>query len=343
MHRDNHSFLTLAAHRGLLTMRVLAVGALVLSVAAVPALALDAPSPEMVTTSAASFTMMPGVVVDPAAKVVYSMGAEGQVEALALADGRLLWTSQEAARPLVLFGNYLIAQRPSDSRGIFELAFLAVDRDGALVTRSSVSLGSDVDALIDDRLGREFRVDARVETGVPVLHWTYEVRRITGADPSLVPDADRVDRYTGRLRFDSSSETWTADAGAVGGVVARRPDLAAEERVPDVAGTQFRSADDAHVMTSDRVADGRVFERYQWNIRSREDGVQRGEIRSFVSWAPHFVSDTVLVAESPTHQVRVADEMTSQPRRLVAFDLRNGRTLWDRPVRDLTYYGPFPP
>ena len=74
------------------------------------AAAIDLPDAAELARSASAFELRPGVVVDPAGGVAYLMRPGGGIEKVSLTSGELLWTTQEAAKPLALFGDLLIAQ-----------------------------------------------------------------------------------------------------------------------------------------------------------------------------------------------------------------------------------------
>jgi hypothetical protein len=47
--------------------------------------------------------MRPGVVVDPAAGRLYMMNPQGGIDAVEITSGKLLWTTKEAAKPLIAY------------------------------------------------------------------------------------------------------------------------------------------------------------------------------------------------------------------------------------------------
>src|SRR5260221_11825719 len=74
----------------------------------------------------ASFPLRCGTIVNPAGSAVYVAKPNGTIDAVDLASGRALWTSAEAALPLGVDQNLLVAQfeekpRPSEQ---FHLAVL---------------------------------------------------------------------------------------------------------------------------------------------------------------------------------------------------------------------------
>lgn len=303
--------------------------------------AFPAPTSTQIEAGSAAFSVVPGVVTDPTAETLYLMAPADTIKALDLDDGRLLWTTSEGAKPLLVFGDYLIAQALSvdDSRGL-EIVVLRT-ADGRAVHRTSVLLPDGVQPSVDEGLGRRFDLQASLIGEAVALAWKYDYRQITGASPDLVPSTEAL-KLSGQLQLDVASGNLLPLDGAFEWN-ARRPDLAIEERLTDVEGTQFRSADTASMMTSETIADARVWERYRWQIRAMADGSVRGEIRAPESWAPFLVANTTLIYVASPHTRRQGDQLVQEDRQLRAFDLRNGRALWTHTVRETTYHGPFPP
>jgi len=151
----------------------------------------------------------PGVVLDPGRDVVYLMSPDDEVEAVATSSGRLLWSTAEAAKPLAVDGDLVIAQRPpSGSGGVLEIAVL--DRNsGRLLRTIPLSLGHDARAAIDDGMGTRFVATADVRAGVPVVFWEQTVREIRGAAP--LPDEEQPSRQlSGAYRLDLEAGTAVA-------------------------------------------------------------------------------------------------------------------------------------
>src|SRR5262249_31777355 len=91
--------------------RLLALAALFAVAARAPA----APVPPADPTP--SFVSIPGGIVDPGNKVVYVTGESGNIEALNLEDGKLLWDSKDATKPLAVIDKKLVAQAPEKGKG----------------------------------------------------------------------------------------------------------------------------------------------------------------------------------------------------------------------------------
>jgi hypothetical protein len=106
---------------------------------------------------------------------------------------------------------------------------------------------------------------------------------------------------------------------------------------------QILSADGGHVLASERVADDSVWEKYLWTIYDRSTGEPIGEFRTFRSLAPFFVSDSMVIYETPPAARQVQGNLIEEPLKIRAVDLSTGREVWSREVRDTAYRGPFPP
>src|SRR5262249_23507441 len=108
-------------------------------------------------------------------------------------------------------------------------------------------------------------------------------------------------------------------------------------------GVGYVSADGRHVLTSQLVGDDRDLKtKYLWTISSVADGTRIGETYSPFPRAPFFVSGTKLVFESRPYAIQVEGKMTREPLNLRAVDLAFGTVAWSFPLRDTTFYGPFP-
>src|SRR5215472_16888714 len=53
---------------------------------------------------------LPAGIADPAGQIGYFAGADGCIEAINLATGKVLWHTHEAQRPLLVDGGHLLAQ-----------------------------------------------------------------------------------------------------------------------------------------------------------------------------------------------------------------------------------------
>jgi len=126
------------------------------------------------------FELRPGVVVDPARPALYLMRSQGGVEAVEPSTGESLWTSAEAAKPLLLDGDVLIAQAESsgDGRQLRIVGLRA--RDGERVLDARIALPEGIRASVDGGLGMSFLATARVRGGEVIVAWRFTERPVRG-------------------------------------------------------------------------------------------------------------------------------------------------------------------
>lgn len=126
-----------------------------------------------------AFELAPGVLVDPAA-AIYLARPAGGVAALDPDSGRTLWSSGEAARPLIAGHGLLVAQRESGSG--LPLAILDA-ADGALRQRLDLPLPEGVRAAVDESLEVRFTASARLIGDRLRIDWDYLERDVLGVTP----------------------------------------------------------------------------------------------------------------------------------------------------------------
>ena len=80
-----------------------------------------------------------------------------------------------------------------------------------------------------------------------------------------------------------------------------------------------------------------------WSIYSMTTGDKIGELHMPTPAAQFFIRDGSLFYILPAIIVTADGQLKiDQPRRLLAMDLKTGKGLWSRPIRDTTYLGPYP-
>jgi hypothetical protein len=372
-----------------------------------PALAAAAP--------AGSFEMLPGVVVDRDRPAVYLMSPDQGIDAVDPASGARLWSSHEAARPLLVYGDLLVAQTEPVRAGILGIAFL--DRnDGTRRLAVDVPLPKGVTARVGDGPGSRFDAWAAVRQGKVAIGWenverwtkpvppgprdALETRLAGGAlidfpnDPRADPRADsRMKPLTRtaeppprpappivRLASDDGAPGERVRAGDVSAALRMVRNPAGPPRLVLQrweAGTgaplgevdllegdyhlRLPSADGSHLLESREMtpSDG---DGYSFLVFSLATGKLLGKAESPRSHAFFFVFNNLLVSESLPFARRVeskrgdedgdrdeGDEgdddagMVFEPRKLRAVDLASGAVVWERPLRDTAYRGPYPP
>jgi len=287
--------------------------------------------------------LRPGVAIDRGENLLFIMAPGGLVEAVNITDGEVIWQSREVAKPLWYFDGLLLCQIETSEAGKLLLALLDVHQRGEIVANFRAELPEDVYATIDSDPNRTFIARAAEEGGDIFINWEQRTEPMSGRwDPS---DEPSTTIRTGRFRFDRKAQTWRqfSSKQRIAALEVQPRDLSERERIPGIRATQFRSSDDYNALVSQRVANNRVWDRYEWTILDRASGNQIGKFNNFQAQAPFVVIDSLLVFESAPHRRRVNDEMISEPLKLRAIDLRTGDEKWNRLIRDTNYRGSLPP
>ena len=306
-----------------------------------------------------------GVIVDAARGVAYVMDQEARLGAVRTSDGSVLWRSPEAAKPLLVSGDLLVAQAEAGASG--ELPVVVLDRaSGAVTARASVELPRDVRATVSDGPRTSFRVSAAPADGRVLLSW--EARRTRkelqgyvpapsegrapGAEAASLETRRRTERLQGTTMLDlGTGAVDTATKAAAVAPVPAAPALRTFDGLADVPGRKFLSADGRHVLVSRLVDPRRVLERYRWTVYTR-GGELLGEVPGERSAAPFVVAGSRLIVQAEAHAVHESGERgeggeggttTGQPLRLRAFDLASGTEAWAQPIQRVEFAGPFPP
>ncbi len=323
-----------------------------------------------------SFELSPGVVVDTDRSEAYVMSPEGGIVALELGQGAEVWRSVDAAKPLAVSGNLLVSQaEPSGPSN--ELAIVALDRRGAMVTSSLVELPPGVQPAINHSLHRSFTVQAQPSAADATVSWEFVERPLRGLAPGPIevlpgepaPPDSFAGAPTGPTVVMAGAEPGllvtrgAVRVGLAGGTVtpidpphpesfaaptsaapsAPASDVATTELVPGVPEPQFLSADGRHVLHSARVDDDTVWDKYLWTIFERGTGQKLGQLRAHVRFAPFFVNADQVVYQTEPYTRRIGAELVDEPVRIRAVNLQTGAPVWSREIRDITDREPPPP
>ncbi len=297
------------------------------------------------------FELCPGVIVDLDHSLVYVMSAEGGVDAVDLERGTRVWHTTDAAKPLALQDGLLICQaEPSAVLNRLRIVVLDTRHHARRVVTGVAELPAGVQASIDETLNTSFTAAARVSDGTALVGWSFTRREIRGMSPapeetSKGQAAAQPIVSTGAVRMDLSTGTVTLakadDARPL--LAARRPDVPIAQRLAHVPGPQFVAANERTVLTSERVGNDSVWEKYRWTIYDRLTGQRLGEFRAHLSLAPFFVLGSHIVYETGPAVRRTEKGVVDEPIEIRAVDLRSGQELWKWQFRDTTFRGPFPP
>lgn len=289
-----------------------------------------------------------GLIIHPTRAEGYVM-VPGGVAAVDLISGAVLWQSDAAANPLALSGNTLVSQAEPDTfPNRLELVALDVEQRGAVRARNSIALPPGVLVSIGEWPLGIFTATGRAAGGAVIVTWQYVPQKLRGRDHDVegnraaaasaarlpIQGAVRMDVVTGAMtRMENAPMTPPASSSWA---LPRRSRLSSASS----KARQFESADQRHVLASERVADDREFRKYRWTIFDAATGTRLGETRSHVAFAPFVVRDNVLVFDTTPYAVAGGG---TEPAKLRGVDLATGAERWSLPVREVVYRGPMDP
>ena len=322
-----------------------------------------------------TFELSPGVVVDTDRHEAYVMNPGGGIVAVDLEGGKEVWRSTEAAKPLAVAGDLLVSQaEPAGPNDALRIVSLHTRKGGAPETRGAVVLPPGVQPMIDQTLNRSFIARAQPVAGDAEVFWEFVERPLRGvasgpvevlpgeappemvaeppgavpaAAPTVEPGEATVVRGAARVALADGRVTPMATPSVeVGAAPGAGPLAAAPGVAPTISGIpepQFLSADGRHVMSSKRVGNESVWDKYAWKIFDRNSGRELGEVRTHVRYAPFFVSDPRVIYQIEPYARRVGENIVEEPMQIRAADLQTGERLWSHAVRDVTDREPPPP
>jgi hypothetical protein len=284
-------------------------------------------------------TLRPGAVFDADRSLIALMQPQGGIEAVSVRAGDTAWVSERGDKPLAIVGDLLLAQTASDSNQLL-LVTLNLNAQGETQGSIAVALPEGVVASIDDSIDHSFKAEGVAARDGIFVAWTDRVQPVAGVERLQQEARTR----SGFIHVDIGARTYRVmSQDSVQGLFTDPPpDLARGERLDRVQGVQFRSAGGGYVLTSEAVADNRVWEKYEWTIWERDSGERVGSFRDFQRVNHFAVIGSVLLQEVAPHSLRSGGEMIASPLSVRAIDLGSGRELWRRAIRDTSYSGPLP-
>lgn len=289
--------------------------------------------------------MAPGVLVGAGGQgdVAWIADDTGRVAAIDLDDGRVRWRGPAEGLPLALVDQSLVVLGRPD--GVGRLSLLLLDADTG-ASRGGVvgDLPEGVLATPDPKPNRRFTATADTSSGSLRIRWTYVEWPLRGARLEPAPgNADERRELAGAVSVDFASNRVDA-IEARGVAVTPTPDLAADERLASLDGTQFRAADDHTVLVSTAVADEVLGTQWRWSLHERASGRALGNLTLPYAHAPFLLRGAQLLWRcEPLTRLRSAGGYEALPARLVAHDLGSGRELWSVALFDLAFRGAAPP
>ncbi len=227
-------------------------GAIPIAAACVAVLVHVAANPK--TVAAAAVELSPGVIVDPARPAAFLMNPQGGITAIHATSGESIWSTDQAAKPLLLHGDILFAQaEPAGEAGRLHLVGLRAE-DG---TRSgfavALELPQGVSASIDRGPRTSFQAELRAVEDDLIVSWSF------ATSPARRGDKPQLQRSVWRVGLASGE----VDAVAPGDALPEPPPppqqvtTAAESggllRAPRLVADLFAAPARAQSDTGDRV------------------------------------------------------------------------------------------
>ena len=300
------------------------------------------------------FQLIPGVIVTYDRSQAYVMNAEGGIDAIDLSQGTAVWTTKKASKPLGLQGNLLICQvEPSRAGTKLGVVALNIQERGKQVFSKSMRLPAGVTVSIDETLNSSFIVSVQPSGSNAVFSWDYNEHPIQG----LIPPDDSENSEMGLRAIPESTTSGSFRMNLTSGKISSltteaRPfapapsaltSVVAKERIAGVTGDQFVSADGRHILSSERIANDAVWEKYRWTIFTRSTGESLGEIKSHVSVSPFFIADSKVIYETTPFLRQTQSGLVEEPAKIRAVDFNTSQELWSKQIRETTFRGPYPP
>jgi hypothetical protein len=149
-----------------------------------------------------TFELTAGVVVDGADSRAYLMRPRGGVEAISLDDGRPLWSTDAADKPLWVRDGRLLAQRdPGHRLGVLPLVVLDVRPGGEDARRLEAPLPEQVSSAIQQGLQSAFETSVRPYGDGALVTWEFTRRKVGGAVPPEGREPP-IERWEGAFEVD---------------------------------------------------------------------------------------------------------------------------------------------
>ncbi len=241
----------------------------------------------------------------------------------------------------MIIDNLLVCQvEPKDIHSRMEIIVMDVQKNGSIVYVDSVLLPEFVRVSIDETLESRFGTKTKIWKNEIYVFWNYFFQEEDGIwSPDSVAPITKSAK--GIILINPSSRTIlqlkdNEISSELKGALTNKYDLFSFSHPSEI---QFPSADNSHFLKSIRFADDRTWEKYIWAIHETSTGKLIASITNHLSFTPYFVSNTsVLYVTTPFYRRGNPRE----PLKIRSKDLTNGAELWNFPIRETTYKGPFP-
>jgi photosystem II stability/assembly factor-like uncharacterized protein len=295
------------------------------------------------------FELSPGLIIDPTRNRIFVMKPEGTVGALDLTNGQAMWNNQDAAKPIGVAGNQVIAQAESHDLSKFNLIQLDAEK-GTKVAEKHFAMPAGVFASVTQTLYGNFNARASRSDGGTIISWQFSRTPPRGLAPNTKPNLSPKaiapppplvppgEKKRGGFRIDSAT-------GAVKEIPATSvPASSGLQGVSQEPGkTQFLSRDGRYLAISERTGNDPQLNKYTVKVYDSQNKAKVAEFPSHLAIVPFAVVGKQLVYEQSPYYQRTDGGQIEVPRTVKVLDLSSGKELWNTPVRDITYRGPFPP
>lgn len=141
-----------------------------------------------------SVHLFPGAVASASGNVAYFVAGEGGVQAIDTTNGHRLWVTEDAAWPLEIAGDSVIAAKAGDGRHSFSIVSLDPETGKAMRSSSPITLPDWAVAQLNYDEGNGFRIFAENESDSQVeIRWEANLLEIPGRqlNPALQSHSGR--------------------------------------------------------------------------------------------------------------------------------------------------------
>lgn len=301
-----------------------------------------------------SIELRSGVIVDLENGWVYLMQPENSIETVNIADGKTLWKSPNAAKPLAFSNGMLVSQidKPKSGNNLY-LAILDVEHDGKQMSTISIALPQQVKVMVDEGISSRFFVNAVPSGDDSFIFWEYQDLPMRGMltleptnpnkPPSPVNLVPQQSKGTIKVNLRTSEATEIKPKAIPTSVMAARPMNLTSLHGVIAEPNQRLSIDGRYTLKSKRIADDRTWEKYEWTIVNSESNKEVGKLKNHLSQSNFVVIDSLIIFETGSYIRQTQSGMVDEPSMVRAVDLKTGKPVWARPVRDTKYRGTLPP
>jgi len=294
------------------------------------------------------FDLALGTVVDINNEMIYVSHPEKGIEAISIDSGKVIWQSDEAARPIMIRDDQLIAQAAVSTNGTINLVSFN-SNNGTVLSKKALVAPSKVLAQTSEGLEHKFNIQANYDTNpMGEIEWSYFYKVAQGIVPeqNLTGQAKDTTTY-GQIKLSqakqSSGQSVLDDATLI--TLSEKPlsklIAMAGKFLQQDDGRQFASLSRNHVLVSQINDELSIWEKYKWNIYDMNNQLL-GSFLHYNSFRPfEVVGDTVLFVTSPTMNAE-GDKVIRHPYMLNAYSLSSGVEKWTHEVKDHKFNGPYP-